>query len=467
MLASETYKEDKSTCSFNESLGKTKHGNDASFKIELVLLDLTGCSSLREFPCLPTSLESLEISRCLNPEVPGRVQCLDLVPSFSHLNNLNVSYCNLGDSCLSNDWSNLVSLKTFTIDGNNITSLPKCIQTLPGVETLRISKCSELESILGLPKSLKLLITCDNESLEKVQPAPNSRFVVIKRDCPNLCDIEGHHMVQSADKVDRKILRYLGLESNAGARMKLALKVFHEFGIFTTFVPEKQIPSRFMYREGGSRISFVVPSLHDGLRLRGFSLCAMLSPPATNLYAVVEMKVYNLTKDLLWTYEYGFLDFIQKVKKRAWLSFWRCGNLLEVGDKFHARIKIDTGILVKECCINLIYEDDEEVDGERSEAHHDQMSWTDKMHKDISDYVHIGGRFVSNFRNDVGFAPEIAWIYENLADNGGIELSAMKIWKEMMRGGREAVYGGVLREEKAEEIVPQENGSPLVPSGYR
>ncbi|KAI3788848.1 hypothetical protein L2E82_01626 [Cichorium intybus] len=178
------------------------------------------------------------------------------------------------------------------------------------------------------------------------------------------------------------------------ARMKLALKVFHEFGIFSTFVPEKQIPSRFMYREGGSQISFVVPSRHDGLRLRGFSLCAMLSPPATNLHAVVEMKVYNLTKDLLWTYEYGFLDFIRKVKKRAWLSFWRCGNLLEVGDKFHARIKIDSGIVVKECCINLIYEDDEEVDGERKEAHHDQMLWTDKMHKDISDYVHIGGRYL-------------------------------------------------------------------------
>ncbi|KAI3788849.1 hypothetical protein L2E82_01627 [Cichorium intybus] len=54
-------------------------------------------------------------------------------------------------------------------------------------------------------------------------------------------------------------------------------------------------------------------------------------------------------------------------------------------------------------------------------------------------------------------------LYENLACNGGIELRDMKLWKEMMRGGREAVSDGVLREEQAESIVPQENGGPLVP----
>ncbi|KAI3780496.1 hypothetical protein L2E82_10477 [Cichorium intybus] len=66
----------------------------------------------------------------------------------------------------------------------------------------------------------------------------------------------------------------------------------------------------------------------------------------------------------------------------------------------------------------------------------------------------------------------LSYLYENLVGNGGIELPDMKIWKEMVDDdfdhdeGREAVSGGVLGEEQEEEIVPQENGGPLVPD-YR
>ncbi|KAL7602060.1 hypothetical protein Lser_V15G24185 [Lactuca serriola] len=60
-------------------------------------------------------------------------------------------------------------------------------------------------------------------------------------------------------------------------------------------------------------------------------------------------------------------------------------------------------IRVEECCINLIYEDYEELlDEERKEAHDvnvfDQMSWTDRMDKDISHYVFPGKKHV--FRDD-------------------------------------------------------------------
>ncbi|KAI3525606.1 hypothetical protein L1887_04506 [Cichorium endivia] len=363
---------------------------------ELVLLDLIGCSSLRKFPCLPTSLVSLQIRGCQHFGVLGRVQVLDSIPSFFYLKNLDVSYCDLVDSSFSNeDWSSLVSLDFFTMDGNNVTCLPKCVQTLPSVNMIRIHNCSELQSIQGLPRSLHMLSITDNESLEKVQPA--SKIIVAKKNCPKLCDVEGHYMVLSADKVERKIIQYLGLETNAGEDMELGLKVLHEFGIFSTFVSERQIPSHFMYKEEGPQIAFFVPWIHDGSRISGFRMSAKLSLP-TRFYLHLNLKtlVYNETKDLLWVYDTGDQERYQTVEKRAWLSLWRCGNLLEVGDEIVVHLNPSRGIVVEELCINLIYEDDEELDGERKEGHHikanNQISWTNILHGDISNHVDKGGR---------------------------------------------------------------------------
>ncbi|KAI3505550.1 hypothetical protein L1887_27682 [Cichorium endivia] len=312
----------------------------------------------------------------------------------------NLSYHTLLDNVFPDDWSNLVSLRTLKIGGINITSLPSCIQTLPAIESLTVSNCSELESILGLPKSLHVLTIANNKSLVKVQCGQYRPGIIVKNDCPQFCELTGYHMVQSADKVERKIIQYLGLESNAGEGKELdlkGLKVLHEFGIFSTFVSDGQIPSTFLYQEVGPRIPFFVPWLHDGSRISGFSVCAMLSiKPTTYKYAVVEMLVHNATKEVAWVYRNLSQEICQNVEKCAWLCLCRSGTLLEVGDEISVFLffRFHQEIVVEECCINLIYEDDEELDGERQEAHHvnasDQMSWTDRMHEDISDYVNKG-----------------------------------------------------------------------------
>ncbi|CAH1426317.1 unnamed protein product [Lactuca virosa] len=228
-------------------------------------------------------------------------------------------------------------------DGNNITFLPKCVQTLPRIEELRVSHCSKLHSVLSLPNSVNELFVNDNESLEKVQPAENSRTVVHHMNCPNLCEIEGRYKIQSIDKVERKIIRYLGLESNACEGMEMDL---------------------------------------EGLDL--------------------EIGVQNKTKYLLWSYFKRDQNIRKNAGKFALLCLWRCGNLLEGGDEIIIRV-FSRIIHVEECCINLIYEDYEELlDEERKEAHDvtafDQMLWTDRMDKDISHYAFPWKKHV--FRDD-------------------------------------------------------------------
>ncbi|CAH1426308.1 unnamed protein product [Lactuca virosa] len=179
------------------------------------------------------------MSGCPNLDVLGWVQCLDSVSSFSFLDDMDVSNCNLFDNCFPNDWSSLVSLWSLNIDGNNVTSLPKCIQTLPRITRLHARDCSKIKSVIGLPKTINVLYISNNKSLEKVQPGQNSSIVLYCPNCPKLCDMEGRYMVQSIDKVETKIIRYLGLTLDPCEGMALGLQVLHEFGIFSTFVPEK------------------------------------------------------------------------------------------------------------------------------------------------------------------------------------------------------------------------------------
>ncbi|CAI9298947.1 unnamed protein product [Lactuca saligna] len=364
---------------------------------ELVLLDLTNCRNIRDIPCLPRSLESLQMSGCPNIAFPRQVRCLELISSFSLLKNMDLSDCNLLDDSFPNNWSGLVSLVYLNIDGSKVTSLPKCIQTLSKIRTLSVECCSKIQSILGVPESVDTLYIRNNISLKKVQPAPNSRTLVYHDKCENLCDMVGRYKLQSIEKVERKIIRYLGLELNAVQGMELGLEVLHEFGIFSTFVPEEQIPSSFMFNKKGPKFSFKVPWHHNSLRISGFNMCVLLNQLPSFPY--MEIELHNETKDLVWNYIKGDRDVPKGVKNIAWLSLWRCGNILEGGDEIVISIN---NVAVEACCINLIYEDDEQLDGEGSKAHRvlalDQISWSDRMHKDISDYAYSGMRH--SFKSD-------------------------------------------------------------------
>ncbi|GJW51465.1 protein SWEETIE isoform X1 [Tanacetum coccineum] len=96
---------------------------------------------------------------------------------------------------------------------------------------------------------------------------------------------------------------------------------------------------------------------------------------------------------------------------------WRCGDLLDDGDEVVVCITLSGGDRVKECGINLVYEDDEdledkdEMDEEKKDAHcmFNKISWTDRLLVEISDYVHRGKTYcfkVGGF-NDV---PDIGGI---------------------------------------------------------
>ena len=139
----------------------------------------------------------------------------------SQLKKLNISDCNLFDNSFPNDWSILVSLTELNIDGNKITYLPKCIQSLPRLETFHANRCSQIQSIIGLPNPISKLTIIGNTSLEKVLLFSQHRNTFVHGfHCPQLCCIEGWYKCQSIDKVERKVKQKLGLGMESGLDCK-------------------------------------------------------------------------------------------------------------------------------------------------------------------------------------------------------------------------------------------------------
>ncbi|KAK1414319.1 hypothetical protein QVD17_30063 [Tagetes erecta] len=378
-------------------LSLTKVCESIRYLERLVLFDISDCRSLKEIPCLPKSLVSLKMRGFSNLGGIGRVQCMESFSLSSRLANIDISYCNLFDKSFPEDWSNFILLKSLDISGNHITSLPSCVKSIPSLEVLNANKCSHLQLVLDVPKSVTNLFLCDNKSLEIVQPTP-IRCELQVEGCEKLRAVKGLLKRESIKNVDKKVIRYLGLESifEDIYMEKDSIKVTYEFGIYSTYVIGDTLPC-YLYKESGSKISFKVPSHPNGSKVSALNVCfrATESPYfVANIQHVWDVKLENKTKDMVWYYCPGTTSDIKRCSGFIWLSLWRTGNLLDDGDEIVFSSKVSKGA-VNECCVNLLYDDDnddggEEIDEEKKDNHwlnDNHISWIDKLAVEVSHFV--------------------------------------------------------------------------------
>ncbi|KAJ0883774.1 putative TIR domain, P-loop containing nucleoside triphosphate hydrolase [Helianthus annuus] len=406
----------------------------------LVLLDISGCRSLKNIPFLPRSLLSLNMHGCSNLGGLGQVQCMDSCSLSSLLVDLDVSQCNLFDRSFPEDWGNLFSLKCLDISNNHITSLPGCVKRLPSLKVLKAIKCSHLQKVLDVPKSVTELSVSENMSLEIVQPTPNPLAFLFAGECQNLCAVEGCFKLESIQSVDRKIIRYLGLESISenGTEFRgdkqnayteeVSIKVSYEFGIFSTYVSGKTLPC-FRYKETGSTVSFRVPPHPNGSKTIGLNVCFM-STSNFGRSIIRDVEVNNKTKVLVWKYT-PTIQITCKKKGEfnyVWLSVWRTDNLLDDGDEIVVSINLQGSDIVEECCADLVYDDDEVGEDKQEEMDEEtkdtccmfnHISWTDRLRVEISDYVHSGKTYCFKIGGATD-VPNIDGIYDLIVDWWGL-----------------------------------------------
>ncbi|KAM7473675.1 hypothetical protein LguiB_020918 [Lonicera macranthoides] len=369
---------------------------------KLILLDLTYCKNLRKLPNNIHKLGSLEtlIAGCSNLFIGGNEISATqprrgpemLWASLPHsLVRLSLVRCNLFDDSLPLAFSNLSRLKYLDLRVNLFRSLPECIKGLSSLQWLSLASCQSLSSILGLPSNLQYL---DVSSLNVMplrritfQSTPDHLNEIHTFCCCNLVEIEGILKREPIEKVDRRIIKNLGIDIESIKN----LKGIYEFGIFNTFIPGGKIPICFQERKKGSSMSFTVPK-HPKSRIQCLNICSVYVAGFAS-YCWGGIKINNKTKDLTWVYIpmyfgiqekdreecFRIIKEYRKVKENeykkqemkwfsqgnfkkemTWFSQWNFGNQLESGDEIVISVLLEDWLEVKECAINIVYEEEED-----------------------------------------------------------------------------------------------------------
>ncbi|KAL6269130.1 hypothetical protein ACE6H2_026041 [Prunus campanulata] len=91
---------------------------------------------------------------------------------FTSLEELNLSFCNIGEGAILDDIGCLSSLKHLDLFGNDFVSLPSSIRFLSKLVSLGLEGCKRLERLPDLPLNIKTLTVDDCISLKRL-PDPS------------------------------------------------------------------------------------------------------------------------------------------------------------------------------------------------------------------------------------------------------------------------------------------------------
>ncbi|BBH09933.1 Disease resistance protein TIR-NBS-LRR class family [Prunus dulcis] len=408
----------------------------------LIYWNMEDCKNIRKLPknmCMLKALETLIISGCSNlNELPMEMRKMDSLKMFqadrvpihrllttnevnlwprktpeicwvSYLPrtivDLSLSDCNLSDGDFPRDFGQLSSLRRLDLSWNPISGLPECIRGVSRLDQLSFYSCWRLKSLVRLPRVVKRLILSCCSSLEKVSfqsiYLPESIRISGNR---SLVEVEYGYKLELLEKVDAEMINLLGLsnlestktimmatiyDANAHGTEEKCVPGLYQYGIFSTFLPGNEVPGQFSHKTAGSSISFTLPLLPN-LMIRGLNIFAVYSesnndsPNKINVnyrifpYPIIT-EVSNKSKGVKWIYGPTFFGVPGDGQDAIWLSHWKFGNQLESGNE------------VKECGVQLVYEQEQEQEENMMNSQHNNNNKTDTF------YPHVIGGDLSSF----------------------------------------------------------------------
>ncbi|KAL7257899.1 hypothetical protein ACSBR1_004089 [Camellia fascicularis] len=183
-----------------------------SFKIP-GKLDLSGCSNLDQFPTELEKIKSLTMFNVDGIDINKIQSTTSDVKPWSWLFNpflLKPRKC-LESICFS--LASLASCMDLDLSKYPISSLSKSIKGLIGLQSLRLSHCTRLQSLPELPMGLEFLDVGKCSSLEMITNLPNwITYLALKADgCEKLVEVQGIFKLEPIGNADAKIVNSLGL----------------------------------------------------------------------------------------------------------------------------------------------------------------------------------------------------------------------------------------------------------------
>ncbi|CAL5401879.1 unnamed protein product [Camellia sinensis] len=331
--------------------------------------------------------------------------------------SLSLSNCNLSNDDLMKSLGSLSVLQDLNLSENPISSLPESIKGLNVLQSLRLSRCTRLQSLPELPMSLEMLNIDGCSSLGMVTNLPNllRSLILDSSDCEKLVEVQGMFKLEPIGNAGAEMINNLGLvdlesmgsleaelqNNMTSTRKKGPLQGLYECGIYSIFVPGNEVPGWCSNKRKGSSISFNVPLVPNLkiVALNVYIVYAFANDISLASYQFDYIKFSNKTKGLKWTYSPVFRG-IPDDNSMIWFSRWEIGHLLmEGGDKMNLSASFDDIFQVKEVGVQIVYDECEEKGIQHHNAHpshHNVMNVGD-----LSEYhVRTGSYFLCHHGYD-------------------------------------------------------------------
>ncbi|CAL5401818.1 unnamed protein product [Camellia sinensis] len=332
--------------------------------------------------------------------------------------SLSLSNCNLSNDDLMKSLGSLSVLQDLNLSENPISSLPENIKGLNMLQSLRLSRCTRLQSLPELPMSLEMLNIDGCSSLGMATNLPNllRSLILDSSDCEKLVEVRGMFKLEPIGNAGAEMINNLGLvdlESMGSLEVELAnnmtctrkkgaLQGLYECGIYSIFVPGNEVPGWCSNKRKGSSISFNVPLVPNLMvvALNVYIVYAFANDISLTNYQFDYIKISNKTKGLKWTYSPMFKG-VPDDDSMIWFSHWEIGHLLmEGGDKMNLSASLDDELYqVKEVGVQIVYDECEEKGIQQHNAHpslHNVMNVGD-----LSEYhVRTGSYFLCHHGYD-------------------------------------------------------------------
>ncbi|CAL5340923.1 unnamed protein product [Camellia sinensis] len=331
--------------------------------------------------------------------------------------SLSLSNCNLSNDDLMKSLGSLSVLQDLNLSENPISSLPESIKGLNVLQSLRLSRCTRLQSLPELPMSLEMLNIDGCSSLGMVTNLPNllRSLILDSSDCEKLVEVQGMFKLEPIGNAGAEVINKLGLvdlesmgslevellNNMTSTRKKGPLQGLYECGIYSIFVPGNEVPGWCSNKGKGSSISFNVPLVLNLkiVALNVYIVYAFANDISLASHQFDYIKINNKTKGLKWTYSPMFRG-IPDDNSMIWFSHWEIGHLLmEGGDKMNLSASFDELYQVKEVGVQIVYDECEEKGIQHHNAHpslHNVMNVGD-----LSEYhVRTGSYFLCHHGYD-------------------------------------------------------------------
>ncbi|KAI9169618.1 hypothetical protein LWI28_015059 [Acer negundo] len=383
----------------------------------LVILRLNKCKQLQKFPASIGKLKSLvhllmeETSMIELPESFGMLSRLMVLrmakrpplgmpengetvqpklvvlpTSFSNLSlleELDARAWRIGGK-IPDDFEKLSSLEILKLGKNNFHSLPSSLRGLSLLKKLLLPHCEELKSLPPLPSSLQEVNIANCFALESIYDLSNlgDLYDLNLTNCEKVVDIPGLECLKSLRRL------YMSGCNSCFAPVQRRLSKVHLKKLNNLSMPGSEIPSWF-----SQEVTF---SKHKNREIKGVIIAVVVSvnneipddlryelPSIVDIHAKIlaQNKIRLTTALNLLGVPKKNQDHVHLCRYPAWhplVSMLKDGYKIQVVLQNPPFLK---GVELKKCGIYLVFENDDDYDGDEESLDENQLSVSAKLAK--------------------------------------------------------------------------------------